>query len=80
VALELIGALVAEELHSVTAFDQRHALGIEAFEFDGADLRAVLFLLVAPLRLPSPAAITSFATPNRTPCPRRWPLACHVRL
>ena len=50
-ALELIGGLVAEEFHAVAAFNQRHALGDEAFEFDGADLRAVLLLLAAPLRL-----------------------------
>ena len=36
---------------AVAAFDQRHALGDEAFEFDRADLRAVLLLLAAPLRL-----------------------------
>jgi hypothetical protein len=51
VALELIGGLVVEEFHAVVAFDQRHALGDEAFEFDGADLRAVRLLLAAPLRL-----------------------------
>jgi hypothetical protein len=30
------GGLVAEELHAVAAFDQSHALGDEAFEFDGS--------------------------------------------
>ena len=51
VALELVGGLVAEELHAVAAFDQRLPLGGEAFEFDRADLGAVLFLLAALLRL-----------------------------
>ena len=51
VALELVGGLVAEELHAVAAFDQRLPLGREAFEFDRADLGAVLFLLAALLRL-----------------------------
>ena len=51
VALELVGGLVAEELHAVAALDQRLPLGDEALEFDRADFRAVLFLLAAPLRL-----------------------------
>ena len=49
--LEVLGGLVAKELHAVAALDQRHALGGEALQFDRADLRAVLFLLTAPLRL-----------------------------
>ena len=51
VALELFGGLVAEEFKAVPAFDQRHSLGGEAFEFDRADFGAVLFFLAAPLRL-----------------------------
>ena len=51
VALELVGGLVAEELHAVAALDQRLPLGGEAFELDRADLGAVLFLLAALLRL-----------------------------
>ena len=51
VALELVGGLVAEEFHAVSALDQRLAFGGEAFEFDRADLGAVLFLLAALLRL-----------------------------
>ena len=51
VALELVGGLVAEELHAVAALDQRLPLGGEAFQFDRADFGAVLFLLAALLRL-----------------------------
>ena len=51
VDLEAIGGLVAEELHGVAAFDQRQALGDETLELDRADLRAVLLLLAATLRL-----------------------------
>ena len=51
VALELVGGLVAEELHAVPALDQRLPFGGEAFEFDRADFGAVLFLLAALLRL-----------------------------
>ena len=51
VALEVLGGLVAEELHGVAALDQRHALGREALQFDRADLGAVLLPLAAPLRL-----------------------------
>ena len=50
-ALELVGGEVAEELHAVAAFDQRDALGHEAFQFDRADLGAVLLLLAALLRV-----------------------------
>ena len=50
-ALELVGGEVAEELHAVAAFDQREAFGHKAFQFDGADLRAVLLLLAALLRV-----------------------------
>src|SRR6266540_5788144 len=50
VALELVGSQVAEELHAVAAFDEREAFGHEAFQFDRADLRAVLFLLATLLR------------------------------
>jgi len=49
VAYELLGGLVAEELHAVAAFDEGYALGRETLQFDGADLRAVLFLLAALL-------------------------------
>jgi hypothetical protein len=49
--LELVGREVAEQLHAVAAFDQREAFGHEAFQFDRADLRAVLFLLAALLRV-----------------------------
>jgi hypothetical protein len=44
-------AWVAEELHAVAPFDQRHAFGGEAFELDRADLRAVLLFLTLALRL-----------------------------
>jgi len=49
--LELVGSLVAEELHRIASFEQRHALGRKALELDRADLRAVLLLLASPLRL-----------------------------
>jgi hypothetical protein len=48
---EVLGRLVAEEFHGVAPFDQGHALSREAFEFDGADLGAILFALATPLRL-----------------------------
>ena len=51
VAREVLGGLVAEELEGVAPLDQRHALGGEALQLDGADLGAVLFALAAPLRL-----------------------------
>src|SRR5712671_5289003 len=44
-----IGGVVAEELHSIAAFDEGEALCQQAFEFDRADFRAVLLLLAAPL-------------------------------
>ncbi len=50
-ALELVGGEVAEELHAIATFDEREAFGHEAFQFDRADLRAVLFLLAALLRV-----------------------------
>jgi len=50
VALELVGGEVAEELHAVATFDERGAFGHETFQFDRADLRAVLLLLAALLR------------------------------
>ena len=50
-ALELIGGVVAEELHAVAALDQRLPLGDKALELDRADLRAVLLPMAAPLRL-----------------------------
>ena len=50
VALEVFGCLVAEEFDGVAAFDQRHALGDEALQFDRTDFGAVLFLLASPLR------------------------------
>ncbi len=43
--------LVAHQLESVTAFDQRLALGGEPFQVDGFYLGAVLFTLAPPLRL-----------------------------
>ena len=48
-ALELVGGLVAEELHAVAAFDERQPFGKQALEFDRANLRAVLLLLAALL-------------------------------
>ena len=50
VVLEVIGSLVAEELHAVAALDECEALGNEPLQFDRADFRAVLFLLAALLR------------------------------
>ena len=50
-ALELVGGVVAEELHAVAALDERLPFGDQALQFDRADFRAVLFLLTAPLRL-----------------------------
>ena len=49
--LEVLGGLVAEELHAVAALGQRDALCRQAFEFDRFHLRAVLFALAALLRL-----------------------------
>ena len=51
VALELVGGVVAEQLHAVAPLDERLSFGDEALQFDRADFRAVLFLLIAPLRL-----------------------------
>jgi hypothetical protein len=51
VALELVGGLVAKELHAVPALDERLPLCRHALEFDRADFRTVLFLLAAALRL-----------------------------
>ena len=51
VAFELVGGLVAKELHAVPALDQRDALGRQALEFDGPYLGAILLLLAAQLRL-----------------------------
>ena len=50
-ACEVVGRLVAEVFHDVAAFDQRHALGGEALQFDRADLGAILVALAALLRL-----------------------------
>ena len=50
-ALELVGSEVAEQLHAVVAFDEREPLGHEALQFDRPNLRAVLFLLAALLRV-----------------------------
>ena len=47
----MFGCLVAHQLESVTAFDQRLALGGEPFQVDGFYLGAVLFTLAPPLRL-----------------------------
>jgi hypothetical protein len=49
--LKAIGGLVPEEFHGIAALDEGQALGDEAFQLDRADLRAVLLLLAAPLRL-----------------------------
>jgi len=51
VTLELVGGLVAEELHAVPALDEGLPLGGETLQFDRADLGAILFLLAALLRL-----------------------------
>ena len=51
VALELVGGLIAEELHAVSALDERLPFGGEALQFDRADFGAVLLLLAPPLRL-----------------------------
>jgi hypothetical protein len=51
VALEVVGGLIAEEFHRVAALDKGQALRCKALEFDGADLRAVLLFLAAPLPL-----------------------------
>ena len=48
-ALELLGGLVAEELHGIAAFDEGKPVGEQAFEFDRTDFRAVLLLLAALL-------------------------------
>ena len=45
------GGLVAKELHRVAALDGALPFAGEPLEFDGADFRAVLFLLPALLRL-----------------------------
>jgi hypothetical protein len=45
--------MIAEDLHRVAAFDERHALEDEALELDRVDFRAVLFFLAPPLRLGS---------------------------
>jgi hypothetical protein len=50
-AFELVGGLVAKELHAVPALDQCDALGREALEFNGPYLRAILLLLTAELSL-----------------------------
>jgi hypothetical protein len=51
VTLELVGREVAKEFHAISAFAERETFGHEAFQFDRADLRAVLFLLAALLRV-----------------------------
>ena len=51
VALVVGGGLVAQELEGVPSLDKRVALGRQSLQFDGADLRAVLGLLAAALRL-----------------------------
>ena len=48
-ALELLGGLVAEELHGIAAVDEGKPLGQQAFELDRTDFRAVLLLLAALL-------------------------------
>ena len=47
----MLCGLVTEIFHDVASFDQRQALGDEAFELDGADFGTVLLALAAPLRL-----------------------------
>ena len=49
VTLEVVGGLVAKELHAVAALDERETFSDEPLQFDGADFRAVLFLLAALL-------------------------------
>ena len=51
VAFVVEGGLVAKELHRVAALDRALPFAGEPLEFDGADFRAVLFLLPALLRL-----------------------------
>ena len=51
VRLEARGGCVAELFQALAPFDQGDALADQAFEFDRADFRAVLFLLAAFLRL-----------------------------
>jgi len=51
VAFELVGSLIAEELHRVATLNKCEALRREALELDRANLRAVLFFLTAALRL-----------------------------
>ena len=51
VAFVVEGGLVAKELHRVAALDGALPFAGEPLEFDGADFRAVLFLLPALLRL-----------------------------
>jgi hypothetical protein len=51
VELEAIGGFVAEELHGVSALNQRLAFGRQAFQLDRADFGTVLLLLTATLRL-----------------------------
>ena len=48
-ALELLGGLVAEELHGIASLEQRDALGGQAFELDRSHLRAVPFTLALVL-------------------------------
>ena len=49
--LEAGGGRVTELFQAFAPFDQGDALADQAFEFDRADFRAVLFLLAAFLRL-----------------------------
>ena len=51
VRLEAGGGRVAELFQALAPFDECRALADQAFEFDRADFRAVLFLLAAFLRL-----------------------------
>ena len=50
-ALELLGGLVAEELHAVPALDERLPLRGERRSSSTERISSLLFLLAAPLRL-----------------------------
>src|SRR5262249_51691838 len=48
---EMIGALVAKQLHAVAPFDEREPLCNQSLQFDGSDFAAILLALAAALRL-----------------------------
>ncbi len=49
VVFEQLGSVLPEKLEGVAPLDQGQPLGDQAFQLDGADFRAVLFLLAAAL-------------------------------